>query len=120
MDKKRKIKLVISIVIWLLVVLSIAYVIAAYVRLNDKNIPLNTYSGATFSTRDLTYQIEFNGDCSYAYITSGGEDDKRYSVEYEENIITFTNAADLGDVRHFILLERELMFGDGQYLYWVW
>lgn len=114
MDKKRKLKLIISIVIWLVAILLIAYVIAAYVRMNDDHISLEEYYGASFYGQDGECKIEFNADATYAHITTteGGGD---YTIEYSYNVFTLTGTEDKEDVRRYIIVDRDFIFGDNQY-----
>ena len=114
MDKKRKLKLIISIVIWLIVILLIAYVIAAYVRLMDKDIKLEEYYGASFYGQDEESKIEFNADATYAYITTA-EGSGDYTVDYSYNVFTLTGTEDKEDVRRYIIVDRDFIFGDNQY-----
>ena len=114
MDKKRKIKLVLSIVIWLIVILLMAYVVSAYVRMNDDHISLEEYYGASFYGQDNESRIDFNDDATYAYITTS-EGSGEYTVSYNYNVFTLTGTADKADVRRYIIVDRDFIFGEKQY-----
>ena len=114
MDSTRKIKLVLSIVIWLIVILLIAYVVSAYVRMNDDHISLEEYYGASFYGQDNESRIDFNEDATYAYITTP-EGSGEYTVSYNYNVFTLTGTADKADVRRYIIVDRDFIFGEKQY-----
>ena len=95
-------------------ILLIAYVISAYVLMNDDHISLEEYYGASFYGQDGECKIEFNADATYAHITTtevGGD----YIIEYSYNVFTLTGTEDKEDVRRYIIVDRDFIFGDNQY-----
>ena len=114
MDKKRKIKLVIVIAVWILLIVLVGYVVATYMRLNSPDVNLSDYYSASFYGQDGESRIVFNTDATRAYVQTP-EHSGLYAVSCIENMFTLTSESDAEDVQNYIIIDRDFAFGQMQY-----
>lgn len=114
MDKKRKVKLILVILIWIAALIVAGFVVAAYSRLNSPNVRPDRYSNASFYGQDGDSKIEFDNDVKYAYVVTS-EHRGGYDVTYAENMFILTSVTNAEDVQYYIIIDDNFAFGNNQY-----
>lgn len=114
MDKKRKVKILLTIVLWLVMAIVSMYFITAFTRMKDGHVKIDKYYGTTFFAQDNVSRIKFNENATIAYVDAA-EAYGAYVIDYSYNIFTLTSMSDIEDVHYFVIVDEQFIFGDSQY-----
>lgn len=105
-EKFRILKLLLIVFAWLLIILTVTFLIYSYTRLNDKQIPEEYFYNKRYVTEDRSVSLTFGGSLDYVSLSSNTN---ILTCKYKENILTLTDG---NHTYAFIVIDKSTMFGD--------